>query len=85
MGSVVRTGLDHGAGVVAAGGVDGLPVDVQKGVGEHGRRAVDHLARAVEGAGGEGAEGCVVMGGYGGGVWPASLAAYQKCVRASVM
>lgn len=47
-------GLDHGARVVAAGGVDGLPVDVEEGVGEHGRRAVDHLPGAVERANGEG-------------------------------
>jgi hypothetical protein len=42
--------LDHLLGVVAARRVDGLTLNVQVVLGHDGRRAIDGLARAVEGA-----------------------------------
>jgi len=63
--------LDHGSGVVTAGGVDGLPVNVKVLLRDDGRGAIDDLAGAVEGTtedffGDGGTED--VAGEFGGGV-----------------
>jgi hypothetical protein len=41
--------LDHSTGVITAGGVDWLSVNVEVLLREDGRGAIDDLARAVEG------------------------------------